>query len=768
MEFFGKIAVRFRYLVVLIWVGVTILCVITLPSLGSVINSDNSSFLPSDTPTLHALQLARPFQATGGSTAVLVASRKEGALSTASRSDDQTIFANLLSSLNGTAYLKDIRDQGISSDGAAHKALLEFGIGTNSPEAENVINSIRAKLTASTLPAGLNLNLTGQLASAVDNNVASAQAQRLTQFLSNAVILIMLFIVYRAALAPFITLLPAVVVLVLSGPVIAGLANLGLFQVSGVTQAILTILVLGAGTDYGLFLTLRMHEEMRRGLTPQAAVVEAVAKVGESISFSAGTIIAAMLSLLLASFGIYRGLGPSLAIGMGLMLLAGLTLLPSLLAIFGQWLFWPTKLDPKATEKPGAWGELAVKVVEHPVITLISGFILFGGLTVATLGYAPAGFGGSSSGPVGYDSAIGSTAIAAHYPPAIVNPTTVLLQFPGSVWNDLGKVQEAEQAFEKANVFRSVSGPLNPNGTPITVAQLQTLYAQLGMPHTLAATPPASSPIPAQTYNAYRSLAQFISPDGKTVAFYTTLTAGDPSSTLAQKAVPEIRNAISQVAVTVGATDNGVSGAAAVAYDVSAASDADLIRIVPVVMALIAVLLGLVMRSLIAPIYLVLSVALSFGASFGLAVIIFMLLGGQAGLNFVLPFLMFVFLMALGEDYNILVMSRIREEAHKFSLHTAIADALNATGTTVTSAGLILAATFAVSGIFGATDQIRQLGTSIAIGVLLDTFLVRTLLVPSVVALLGRWNWWPSALFRQVPPQPTNNKMEPKQVTAAE
>lgn len=747
MGLIGRLAVRFRYLVVLIWVVATVLGVSFFPSLGSVINSDNSSFLPSDDASLHALQLASPFQATGGATSILVVSRKDGPLTTS----DQAAYSSLLASLKGTPHLKNIRDQGISSDGAAQKALLEFDIGTGSPQAQEVVDSIRSKITAPPVSSGLNFNLTGQLATAVDNNAASAQAQRLTQLLSNAVILIMLFIVYRAVLAPLITLLPAILVLVLSGPVIGELANLGVIQVSSVTQAILTILILGAGTDYGLFLTLRMHEERRRGLTPQAAVVEAVAKVGESISFSAGTIIAAMLSLLLATFGIYRGLGPSLAIGMALMLLAGLTLLPALLAIFGRWLFWPDKLDPKAAEKSGAWGQLAVKVVEHPVITLVSGLVLFGALAIATLSYAPAGFGGTSTGPDGYDSAIGAAVISAHYPPAIASPTTVLLQFPGSVWTDLGKVQQAEQALEKATVFRSVSGPLNPNGTPITTSQLQSLYTQLGSPASLPATPPASLPVPVQTYNAYRALAQFISPDGKTVAFYTTLAAGDPTGTPALQAIPAIRQQVNAVASQVGAVDSGVSGMAAVSYDVSAASDNDLVRIVPVVMALIALLLALVMRSLIAPVYLVVSVALSFGASFGIAVLIFMTFGGQPGLNFVLPFLMFVFLMALGEDYNILVMSRIREEAHKFSLHTAIADALNATGTTVTSAGLILAATFAVSGIFGATDQIRQLGTSIAIGVLLDTFLVRTLLVPSVVALLGRWNWWPSALFRRHP-----------------
>ncbi|MGH7705037.1 MAG: MMPL family transporter, partial [Candidatus Dormibacteria bacterium] len=199
---------------------------------------------------------------------------------------------------------------------------------------------------------------------------------------------------------------------------------------------------------------------------------------------------------------------------------------------------------------------------------------------------------------------------------------------------------------------------------------------------------------------------------------------------------------------TSGAIDSGVLGQAASAYDVSSASNTDLVHIVPVVMLLIAVLLGIVLRSLVAPLYLVLSVALSYFASLGVAVLIFMHGKGEAGLNFVLPFLMFVFLMALGSDYNILVMSRIREESITRSLHDAIAHALNVTGTTITSAGMILAATFAVVGVTGSTDQVRQLGVGIAAGVLLDTFLVRTLLVPSIAVLLGRWNWWPSALAR--------------------
>jgi putative drug exporter of the RND superfamily len=168
--------------------------------------------------------------------------------------------------------------------------------------------------------------------------------------------------------------------------------------------------------------------------------------------------------------------------------------------------------------------------------------------------------------------------------------------------------------------------------------------------------------------------------------------------------------------------------------------------VIPIAIVVIGVLLALVMRSLVAPLYLIASVALSYFAALGLSFIIFIKIGGSGGLTFILPFLMFVFLMALGEDYNILVMTRIREEAGRRPLREAIATALRATGTSVTSAGLVLAATFAVAGLSGATSQVRQLATAISLGILLDTFLVRTLLVPATVALVGRWNWWPSRL----------------------
>ncbi len=191
------------------------------------------------------------------------------------------------------------------------------------------------------MPSGLQAHLTGQLAIAVDTVAASGSSESQTQQFSLLFIIVLLLLAFRAALAPLITLLPAVFVLVLSGPVIAESTKLGV-QVSSITQLLLIVLILGAGTDYGVFLVFRVREELRRGLTPHEAVIRSVSRVGESITFSAFTVIAALVSLVLAEFAFYQSLGPALAIGIALMLLAGLTLLPALLAIFGRAVFWPT------------------------------------------------------------------------------------------------------------------------------------------------------------------------------------------------------------------------------------------------------------------------------------------------------------------------------------------------------------------------------------------------------------------------------------------
>jgi putative drug exporter of the RND superfamily len=263
----------------------------------------------------------------------------------------------------------------------------------------------------------------------------------------------------------------------------------------------------------------------------------------------------------------------------------------------------------------------------------------------------------------------------------------------------------------------------------------------------------AAAALPAALYQAYRALPQVISPDGRTVQFLASLRAGGPDSNAAIAEVPAMRDALAVAAERSGATANGVAGDSPSLYDVQTASHSDLVRIVPVAVIIIGLLLALLLRSAVAPLYLVVSVALSYLASLGASVIVFEEFGGSYGLSFILPFLMFVFLLALGEDYNILVMSRIREEAHHLPLREAVARAIEVTGSTVTSAGMVLGGTFLVFAIAGGSGtegaQIREIGIGLAVGVALDTFVVRTLVVPATVILLGRWNWWPASLHQR-------------------
>jgi putative drug exporter of the RND superfamily len=686
--------------------------------------------------------LAAPFQPAGTTTGTLVVVGK-AKLS----SSDQSDITSLEAKIAKDGHVVSVSDQGVSTDGKAQKAGIVFSVLTSSPDASSTVAAVRATISAH-LPTGLRGYLTGQLPTAVDNQNSQASAQKLTAELSDLVILVMLIIVFRAVLAPLVTLGPAVLVLQTSEHVIGGLAEHGL-QVSTITETMLVVLLLGAGTDYGLFLLLRVREELARGAEPRPAIERSARYVGESITSSGGTVIVALLCLALASFGLYSGLGPALAVGVAIMLLAALTLTPALLAVFGRAVFWPTPIRP--AQREGLWARLTDRVIARPVVTLVLGVVFLGGLALAATAYTSSGFGGTSTGPAGSGSAAGTAAINAHYPAAVANPTVVLLMYKSSVWSDLTPVQHAENDLAKKPEFASVNGLLNPNGTAVSTQQLESLYKELGPPGKLPATQPPGSPVSPQQYAAYRATTQFVSPNGKTVQFYTTLKAGAPTTTAALNATPAVRDAVTSVQHAVGAIDNGVNGLAPASYDVSTVSQSDLKEIVPIVAALLALLLGLVLRSVIAPLYLVATVVLSYFAALGIAVLILQDAAGDAGLDFVLPFLLFVFLMALGEDYNILVMSRIREEAHKAPLHRAVADAMHHTGTTVTSAGLILAATFGVAGLTGATTQIKELGTAIALGVLLDTFFVRTLLVPAIVILCGRYNWWPSKLARATP-----------------
>jgi RND superfamily putative drug exporter len=784
----GRVCVRFRWLVLLLWIAASVAAATQLPALSSVTQGDNTKFLPDSAPTQKATALAAPF-GTADLFPLPVIVARDG--STLTATDLQAVSA-LETKLRSVAHVVKVQDAGRSADSQAEQviAFVRLAGGDNS-QTITLVDDLRKTISASGLPAGVSAHLSGAFATQVDQQKASGNQGNQVEALSSLFIVALLVLIFRSLSLSLTTLIPAFLSVGISGSLVAEAAQHGL-QVSPLAQFLLIVLVLGAGTDYGLFLVFRVREELRQRSHDEAgalfpgtstlprsaardlvtarepardAIVHSVTKVGESIAASAGTVIIAMFTLLLASFPFYRDLGLPFAIAILVTLLAALTLLPALLSIrlsllalkrslFQTWFRRP-KLVPWSIQGrggAGVWGQIAGRIVRHPWPTLIGGVVLFGGLSLGVLGYSSGGFGGDTSPPAGSDSAAGQALQDKHFPRTAANPTALLFTFKTPVWDDPSPVSAATKRLTANAQFTHVTGPLNPTGTPLSAAEYTRLHATLGPATALPALPPARSAVTPARYLLYRATANYVSPDGRTVEFAAGLTAGDPASTAAMDATPSVRDAVTAVARSVHATDSGVLGQASALYDISSISASDLTKIVPIAILAIGFLLALVLRSLVAPLYLIASVGISYLAALGLAVILFVKLAGDGGLVFFMPFLMFIFLLALGEDYNILIMSRIREEAHDLPLRDAVIKALSSTGTTITSAGLVLAGSFvvltAVAGSGSGGGQIRDIGLGLAFGILMDTFLVRTLLVPSTVVLLGRWNWWPSRLSR--------------------
>jgi RND superfamily putative drug exporter len=319
--------------------------------------------------------------------------------------------------------------------------------------------------------------------------------------------------VSRSLLAPLVTLIPAVFALLVSMRFIGGLGAHGI-KTAEITELLLIVLLLGAGTDYGLFLVFRVREEIRGGREPRDAVAHALVRVGESISASAGAVILALLTLLLASFGIYKDLGVPLAVGIAVMLLAGLTLLPTLLAIFGSAVFWPARVS-LGTGRDGLWGTIAGRLVRRPAITLGIGLLCFLRVASAALGYHSGGFGGATNAPAGSQAAAGNAALARHFPQSSANPANLVFRYRGPVWDNPAVLATADSSLRSSGQFTALAGPLNPDGQVLTVAQYAHLHAQLGSAAALPPAEPASAGVPAAVYNAYRATGQFVSADGR-------------------------------------------------------------------------------------------------------------------------------------------------------------------------------------------------------------------------------------------------------------
>ena len=361
----GRLSVRFRWAIVLAWVAGAAAAMALLPSLSSVTQSDNTSFLPASAPSQRAAQLASPLQGVTLTAVTVVAAQPGGAQLTGA---DQAFVTRLEGSLARIPRVVSVRDAGQSADGQAEQltvlaALAQSG-GLAASQQATLVGQVRGGIRAAAPPPGFSVHTAGTVATRVDTNATSGKTGSQVQWFSIAFVIALLVAVFRSALAPLIAVLPAVVVVLAAERLTAEAAVHGL-GVSQIASLLLIVLVLGAGTDYALFLMFRVREEMRAGHAPSGgpggvvpprqqcheAIVLSVARVGETITFSAGVLIAALLSLATASFSLYSGLAAPLAIAIGLMLVAGLTLLPALLAICGPAAFWPSSVRPGAAAR---------------------------------------------------------------------------------------------------------------------------------------------------------------------------------------------------------------------------------------------------------------------------------------------------------------------------------------------------------------------------------------------------------------------------------
>jgi RND superfamily putative drug exporter len=455
----------------------------------------------------------------------------------------------------------------------------------------------------------------------------------------------------------------------------------------------------GVGTDYSLLLVSRYREELRRVEDKHDAMHRALRRTGTTILASGLTVALAMLVLVLADTGLTNALGPVAAIGVACAFVAGLTLLPALLTIFGRTGFWPRRAlveydpDHPSIARQGLWRRIGDKVLERPLAALIVTVVVFAGGALGLLAYK-VDYSTTNFFKKSVDSVEGFDVLRESFPAGTLAPTTVLVE-------------------------RS-DGPVTRSDVAEAVQRLD------GVNGVARATPTG------------------LTSENGQIASINLILDGDPFVQSTFDAVPRVRDAVSDLGP--GLTGL-VGGGSAIQYDLDQAINSDLRLIVPIALAVIAVILALLLWSLVAPLVLIASVILSFLCTLGISMLFIRYVIGDPGIDASLPTFAFIFLVALGIDYTIFLMARVREEARRHGTREGMLRALAATGPVITSAGIILAGTFSVLMTLPVTYTF-DLGLMVALGILLDTFIVRTIMVPAAVELIGDRIWWPSTAER--------------------
>jgi RND superfamily putative drug exporter len=583
-----------------------------------------------------------------------------------------------------------------SADGKAMQTILQVNLGKQGWNgAATAASSIRAITSANA--HGLTSHITGPLGNAADNSKVFKGIENTLLYAAVAVVIVILLITYRS---PVLWLLPVIssgVALITAQAVIYLLAVHAGLTVNAQSAGILDVLVFGASTDYALLIVARYREELRRHDRRHAAMAEALRRAGPAIIASGATVIVSLLVLSAAELNSTKSLGPVLAIGVAVGMLSMLTLLPALLVIFPRGVFWPYRPTYGSAEPTtrGLWARVGWAIAPRPRVTWVTTAVILGVLALGLTGLKASGLTNAQSFRGHPDSVAGEAVLAAHFPAGAGEPVVVI-------------------------------------GNPGAAASLRAAFA--GTPGIASVTPPV-------TRAGYAYLQG-------------TLTS-PPDSQAAYNTIDRVRSAVRAVP----GAHALVGGTTAINLDVARASAHDRNLIIPLILVVVFVILGLLLRALVGPLILIATVVLSFAAALGVSAFFFDHVFGFGGADTSFPLFVFVFLVALGIDYNIFLMTRVREEAiRRDARHGAIAG-LAATGGVITSAGFVLAGTFAVLATIPSTF-LTEIGFAVAFGILLDTIVVRSVLVTALNLDLGRWMWWPSRLARKPDPAPAELSQE--------
>ncbi|SEP17405.1 MMPL family transporter [Trujillonella endophytica] len=670
---------RFKWVVLIAWL---VLAAAAAPLAGGLTDeqeNDIAAWLPANAESTMALERQSELGSDPDLIPAIVIYERSGGVTdadTAAVEDDIAVFAEL-DALDG-----EITGPIPSDDGEALQLIVPLNVGEDGWEAiAPVVDDIRAE--ASDGPDGLDAYVTGPAGAAADSAEAFEGIDGTLLFAALGVVILILLFTYRSPILWVLPIFSAVIALFVAQAVIYLCARYADLTVNAQSASILTVLVVGAGTDYALLLVARYREELRLHADRHEAMAEAVHRAGPAVLASGGTVVLGMLCLVAAEMNSTAGLGPVAAIGVAVTLAVLMTLLPALLVICGRWVFWPVRptvgsAEPSAT---GLWARVGRWIKPRPRATWVVTSALLLVACIGVLNLHPDGLSQAEGFRGTPESIEGDEVAARHFPAVAGNPVYVIT---GA--DDADAVAEA-----------------------------------------VAADPGITEIVEVRT-------------EGDDALVEATLA--DPfDSDAAAGTIEDLRSALDDV----GDGNALVGGNTAINLDVQEASQRDNIVVIPLIMLVVLVVLALLLRAIVAPVILIATVVLSYGAALGLSALIFDWTLGVTNTDSAFPLFVFVFLVALGIDYNIFLMTRVREETVDHGTRRAALIGLAATGGVITSAGLVLAATFAVLGTLPLTF-LTQLGIAVALGVLLDTIIVRSVLVTALNLDIGRHMWWPSRL----------------------